>query len=59
MVESIKTCEHYYYHNPKVVFDLREISKNLAHIPHMSKVKGWPEDMTRDALIKPSLSLIK
>jgi hypothetical protein len=59
MVESIKTCEHYYYHNPEVITNLREISKNLAHIPHMSKVKGWPEDMTRDALNKQLLKLIK
>jgi len=50
MVDSIKSCEHYFYNDPEIGSDLIEISKRLAHIPHMSKVKGWPEDMTREAL---------
>ncbi len=58
MVDSVKMCKFYYERNGENLTNLQWMSEKLAHVPHMSQVKGWPEDMTREAFKKPSLKLV-
>lgn len=58
MVDSVKTCKFYYERSGENLINLQWMSEKLAHVPHMSQVKGWPEDMTREAFMKPSLKLV-